>query len=145
MKLSEFKNHIKNSDQVTFELWNWESVPSHYHFTEIGIVLKKFIDCGGQVRYEEKISLQLRTADDTNHRLQWEKILSIIEAFEKNISSKDADVEVEYQWVTIWKYWLEVRDNKFILIPTMTDCLAKDACGIPQQKEESCCGWWWCC
>lgn len=140
MKLSTFKKHVSTIDHAIFELSNGEKVPSHYHITEIWVVLKKFIDCGGQIRYEEKISFQLRTADDTDHRLEANKILAIIALFEKNITSTDGDIEIEYQWQTIWKYWVEWIDNKFILIPTKTDCLAKDACGIPEKQQNSCCG-----
>ncbi len=145
MKLTEFKKYIIIPEQVIFELWNWKLVPSHYHITEIWIALKKFIDCWWEIRYEEKVSFQLRTADDVEHRLHSEKILRIISLFEKNISSKDLDVEIEYQWETIWKYWLEWIDNKFILMPTKTDCLAKDKCGIPERDEQNTCCWWGCC
>jgi hypothetical protein len=69
MKLSAFKKYTTLSENLIFELWNGERVPAHYHLTEIGLVEKKYIDCGGKIRQEKKISLQLRTADDTDHRL----------------------------------------------------------------------------
>ncbi len=147
MKLSAFKKYVTILEHVTFKLWNGEKVPAHYHITEIWLISKKFIDCGGEIRDEEKVSFQLRTADDTDHRLVWDRILSIIMLFEEKITSKnaDADIEIEYQWNTIWKYWLERVDNTFVLTPTMTDCLAKDACGISPKQENSCCGGGGCC
>lgn len=144
MKLSTFKQHLQILEDVTFELANWEQVPAHYHLTEIWIVSKSFIDCGGVTRSEEKISLQLRTANDLDHRLQAKKILSIIEIYEQKISSKDLDIEIEYQWETVGKYWLDWMNGTFILTPTMTDCLAKDACGIPSAPQDACCGWGCC-
>jgi len=140
MKLSAFKKYTTLSENLVFELWNGERVPAHYHLTEIGLVEKNYIDCGGKIRQEKKISLQLRTADDTDHRLTWEKTRMIIDLFEEKISSVDAEIEIEYQWTTIGKYSLEFENNKFILIPTRTDCLAKDTCGIPEKTPESCCG-----
>jgi hypothetical protein len=44
------------------------------------------------------------------------------------------EIEVEYQGDTIGKYGLEFKNGVFILISTQTDCLAKDKCGIPQEK-----------
>lgn len=137
MKLSEFKRYLSTSDTIVFELWNGEQVPSHYHITEIGAVSKKFIDCGGEIRHEESISFQLRTADDTDHRLEADTMIAIIQLFENNISSHDAQIQIEYQWKTIGKYGLERIDEKFILMPTMTDCLAKDTCWV---SEKSCFG-----
>lgn len=54
MKLSEFKKHVVVPERVVFELWNGEEIPSHYHITEIWVLSKKFIDCGGEIRHEEK-------------------------------------------------------------------------------------------
>jgi len=49
---------------------------------------------------------------------------------------------VEYQQNTIGKFSLEFDGKDFILVNKQTDCLAKDACGIPEkpkQTENSCC------
>lgn len=97
MKLSEFKKYLSIPHSIVFELWNGEKVPSHYHITEIGAVSKKFIDCGGEIRHEESISFQLRTADDTDHRLEANTITAVIQLFEKSISSQDAQIQIEYQ------------------------------------------------
>ncbi len=35
---------------------NGAYVPPHFHLTEVGTMVKKFIDCGGTVREEAKIS-----------------------------------------------------------------------------------------
>ena len=49
--------------------------------------------------------------------------------------SENLDIEVEYQSDTIGKYGLEFTDGKFQLSPTLTDCLAKDKCGIPEKPK----------
>ena len=47
------------------------------------------------------------------------------------------DIEVEFQGEhTIEKFGLEFKTNSFYLTTKLTDCLAQDACGIPQTKEK---------
>jgi len=84
--------------------------------------------------------MQLRYANDLNHRLTSEKLLKIIDIYTDKISEEDLDIEIEYQSDTIGKYWLTRVDGIYKLIPTQTDCLAKDACGIPQKEQKNCCG-----
>lgn len=148
MKLSQIKSHLSTISTLKFQLSNGELVPEHFHVTEIGKISKQFIDCGGTVRQEEVISLQLWSADDYNHRLHPEKFAHIIDIFENTLSTSDLDVEVEYQGNTIEKYGLEFDGTQFILVSKQTDCLAKKKCGIPPKKEkvalssignESCC------
>lgn len=146
MKLSTFKEHLQWVEYPIFQLWDWSLVPPHYHVTEIWVVTKKFIDCGGTMRVESLVSFQLWYSDDIEHRLSSEKLLGIIALFEEKISDEEYTVEVEYQWETIGKYWIMWLDNVFILTPKQTDCLAKDACGIPpaQKQQKTCCGWGCC-
>lgn len=134
MKLSEIKSALKEIQEVKFTLPNGEQVPSHFHVTEVGSVQKHFIDCGGTVRKESVINFQLWTAIDYDHRLSAEKLRSIIELSEKKLQLEDLDIEVEYQGATIGKYGLELENGTFHLTSTQTDCLAKDKCGIPEEK-----------
>ena len=78
MTLSEFKNKLSQSENVVFELPNGKLIPSHFHVTEIGQVDKTYIDCGGVVRSESKVSFQLWEADDFDHRLTSKRLLDII-------------------------------------------------------------------
>jgi hypothetical protein len=57
------------------------------------------------------------------------------------LGDEDHEIEVEYQQSTIGKFGLTFDGRNFILTNKQTDCLAKDACGIPpkEQKEESAC------
>lgn len=134
MKISEIKKHLSNSSQIAFQLPNGELVPSHFHVTEVGVVTKHFIDCGGTVRKEHKANFQLWEADDYDHRLHPEKLTNIIELSEKVLEMGDLEIEVEYQGDTIGKYDLDFHGAHFLLVSKTTDCLAKDKCGIPDQK-----------
>ncbi len=138
MKLSEIKIHLQNLSTISFQLPNGNLVPSHFHVTEVGKVIKNFIDCGGKVRKEEVINFQLWEENDYNHRLHPEKLIHIIELSEKIFDFDDLEIEVGYQGKeTIGKYGLEFDENKFLLTSKITACLAKDACGItPTQKPK---------
>jgi len=139
MKLSEIKEHLNKVNTVTFELENGSFVPEHFHVTEVGIVSKNFIDCGGTVRNEKVANFQLWDANDFDHRLKPQKLLNIIALSEKVLGMEDLEIEVEYQTETIGKYELGFRDNNFVLLSKQTNCLAQDKCGIPadQLKENT--------
>nr|WP_299338709.1 DUF6428 family protein [Allomuricauda sp.] len=134
MKLSKIKEKLSNLDRISFKLPNGEIVPSHFHVTEVGKINKSFIDCGGTVRNEEVVSFQLWEANDYDHRLHPEKLVRIIELSESVLKLPDAEIEVEYQGDTIGKYGLDFDGVHFLLTQKVTDCLAKDKCGIPQEK-----------
>ena len=136
MKLSEVKSALKSLETIGFLLPDGSLVPSHFHVTEVGKVSKHFIDCGGTVRQEDVVNFQLWNADDYDHRLHPEKLISIIELSEKVLQIKDHEVEVEYQGETIGKFGIDFDGTNFLLTTKQTDCLAKDACGIPAEKPK---------
>ncbi len=136
MTLSEIKNHLKGLETIAFQLPNGELVPRHFHVTEVGKVNKHFIDCGGTVRNEDRISFQLWEENDYDHRLHPEKLVHIIELSERVLDLEDLEIEVEYQSNTIGKYGLDFDGKHFLLTSTQTNCLAKDKCGIPSQKPK---------
>lgn len=135
MKLSEIKSTLGSLEQIAFQLPDGRLVPRHFHVTEVGKVTKHFIDCGGTVRHEEVVNFQLWEANDYDHRLHPEKLVHIIELSEKALGIGDLEIEVEYQGDTIGKYGLDFDGRNFLLTTKMTDCLAKDNCGIPQEKQ----------
>jgi hypothetical protein len=144
MKISEIKNSLTQLKQVTFVLPNGGHVPPHFHITELGIISKDYIDCGGTIRQEKIANFQLWSANDFDHRIEPQKIIDIIDIAQNAIGLEDLEVEVEYQSDTIGKYGLSFNGTQFQLIPTKTDCLAKDKCGIPEEEEtipvaSSCC------
>ncbi|WP_417610988.1 DUF6428 family protein [Owenweeksia hongkongensis] len=136
MKLSEAKNKLNQLETISFQLPNGELVPSHFHVTEVGKITKHFIDCGGTVRNEEVVNFQLWNANDYDHRLHPEKLVSIIELSEKVLGIGDLEIEVEYQGDTIGKFGLDFDGTHFLLTTKQTDCLAKDQCGIPAEKPK---------
>ena len=144
MQLSEIKNLLPTLENVAFELENGTFVPEHFHVTEVGVVTKHFIDCGGTERLAKVANFQLWDANDFDHRLKPSKLLNIIHLSEEKLLMEDLEIEVEYQGKTIEKYGLDFNGKNFVLISKQTNCLAPDNCGIPVEKlkiqnDSSCC------
>lgn len=150
MKLSQVKNILALAETVNFQLPDGTFVPEHFHVTEVGLITKNFIDCGGVVRKETVVNFQLWNANDFEHRLKPQKLNNIIALSEKVLGIEDFEIEVEYQGETIGKYDLDFNGKDFVLVNKQTTCLAQDQCGIPQEKPKvklsdinkatSCCG-----
>jgi len=134
MKLSEVKNTLSNLEELKFELPSGETLPIHFHVTEVGAINKKFIDCGGVMREEVKIGFQLWEGPDRGHRLAASKLRDIIQLSQEKLQLPDAEVEVEYQGATIEKYGLTFENGQFQLVGTQTECLAMDLCTTPKPK-----------
>jgi len=135
MTINEIKKTLSKLKAIAFELPNGELVANHFHVTEVGKVTKDFIDCGGTRRSETVAAFQLWEADDYDHRLHPEKLVSIIELSQQILGLGNEQIEVEYQGETIGKYGLDFNGTNFKLITKQTDCLAKSNCGIPEQKQ----------
>ena len=136
MKLSDIKNKLVSLENVSFQLENGNFVPEHFHVTEVGMVTKKFIDCGGTIREEKLVNFQLWDANDFEHRLKPGKLLNIIKLSEEKLGIGDYEIEVEYQNDTIGKYDLGFNGEHFILLSKKTACLAEESCGIPTEKQK---------
>ena len=136
MKLSEIKNHLTTAVAVNFKLTSGAHVPAHFHVTEVGLVTKHFIDCGGTERLERVANFQLWDANDFDHRLKPQKLLDIINLSQQKLGIEDLEIEVEYQTETIGKYSLHYTGNDFILVPKQTACLALESCGVPSTKQK---------
>jgi hypothetical protein len=135
MKLSDIKNILPQLDNVTFKLADGSAVPAHFHVTEIGLISKHFIDCGGTIRKENVVNFQLWDANDHDHRLKPQKLLNIIELSERKLAIGDHEIEVEYQAGTIGKFELDFDGVSFLLLNKQTACLASDQCGTPAAKK----------
>lgn len=140
MHLSTLKQILAVLENVEFQLENGTFVPEHFHITEIGLITKHFIDCGGTVRNEKVVNFQLWNADDDKHRLKPAKLLNIINLSEEKLGIEDAEIEVEYQseiadLQTIAKYGLDFNGSHFLLKNKQTACLANDACGIDGKQK----------
>ena len=116
-------------------------VPTHYHITEVGRVRKDFIDCGGTVRSTAACVLQVWVADDVDHRLETEKLASIMRVAGPLLESEDLPVEVEYEDAVISQYpigGMEVTPSGllFYLGTKHTACLAPEKCRV---GDTNCC------
>ena len=134
MKLSTFKKTLSELDTLKFQLPDGHFVPAHFHITEVGNLTRNYIDCGGTLRQENKLSIQLWVASDNDHRLKPDKVLDILKLAEKQFEFSNIDVEVEYQQSTIGRFKLAFDGSVYQLINTHTTCLAQDKCGISQEK-----------
>ncbi len=136
MKLSEVKKHLATAEKVNFKLPTGAYVPEHFHITEVGLVTKHFIDCGGTERFEKVVNFQLWRANDFQHRLKPQKLSNIITLSENKLGIEDLEIEVEYQSDTIGKYDLRFDGKDFELISKRTACLASDSCGVPTTMQK---------
>ena len=136
MKLSEIKQILNTVEAVNFQLPNGSYVPEYFHVTEVGLITKNFIDCGGTVRKETVVNFQLWDANDFEHRLKPQKLIHIIELSEKVLGIENFEIEVEYQDHTIGKYDLDFNGKDFQLLNKKTACLAQESCGVPIEKSK---------
>lgn len=137
MKLSKFASIIEKLEKLEFVKQDGTVVPEHFHLTELGVITKNFIDCGGQLRNEVHINLQLWHATDYEHRLTPQKLSKIIKNSTKQLEIEDGELEIEYQGETIGKFGLDFNGKSFVLTNKQTNCLAPDACGTSELKEEA--------
>jgi hypothetical protein len=134
MKVKELITHLNAVASVSFELPDGTMVPAHFHVTEMGLMLKNYVDCGGKMRNERSATFQLWVAGDTEHRLTPQKFLGIISLCDGLYGVQDLEVVVEYQQATIGFFGLAFQNGHFKLTTKQTACLAVDACGIPETK-----------
>ena len=134
MKLSDMKRHLATLGHISFRLPDGTRVPAHFHVTEVGLLTRHYMDCGGKERKDAVVNLQLWEAGDYDHRLSAQKLLRIFDISSKVLGDEDLEVEVEYQQGTIGKFGLAFDNGEFLLLAKRTACLAEDACGIPPSQ-----------
>lgn len=138
MKLSEVKTALSQLTEIRFKLPDGTYLPPHFHVTEVGLIRKHFIDCGGTERNENTVNFQLWEANDYDHRLAPQKLLGILKLSQTILGEADAlDIEVEYQQATISKFGLSFDGKDFTLTAKHTDCLAKSTCGLSDTPDIS--------
>ena len=148
MDLNSLKANLREhpSKNVVFVLPDGDPIPPDFHLTEVGHVVKNFIDCGGTVRRRETCLLQAWVAeDDPDHRLSAERFATILELSRKVVPSEDLDVEVEYEPCAVAQYSIERAEPvegelRFRLAHKRTDCLAREACGLAPSSSGCGCG-----
>lgn len=147
ISLARFRQILAaQSDQnVTFILPYGGSVPAHAHVTEVGIVQKRFLDCGGKRRDQSFASLQIWVADDTEHRLPAKKLSGILDQAADIFGTQDPEVQVECQDGSIKLFAIsgyDVREDQiaFRLENKQTACLAMEICLPASNASSECCG-----
>lgn len=147
MKFSTFKAALAENPNCTLALLlpNGESLPAHFHITEVGRTEKKFVDCGGKIRDLALVSLQVWVAADVNHRLAAGKLDAIFDKASALLGGDDPEMQVECQESTIGLFAIEdvgVENGSlvFTLANRHTACLALEVCVPESSEEESCRG-----
>lgn len=123
-------------NHVRFILPDGDPIPPEFHVTEVGHVVKNFIDCGGTVRSQESCLLQTWVGEgDQDHRLTAGKLARILELSRKVVPSEALEVEVEYDCCVVAQYTVDSAsvaggELRFTLGNKKTDCLARESCGV---------------
>jgi hypothetical protein len=114
-----------------FVLPDGDYIPAHAHVTEVGHVVRNFIDCGGLTGQEEKVVLQTHVGDDADHRLRSDRFAKILQLGSRVIPSADLDVDVEYDCCVVAQYpiaeaTLDGQHLNLILQRGRTQCRARE-------------------
>lgn len=124
-----------------------DPIPAHFHITEVGHVTRRFIDCGGTVRFLESCLLQAWVPEGgTDHRITAGKLAKILEMSRQIVASEELETEIEYDCCVVGQYTIENIDVDgdafvFTLGNKKTDCLARESCGVePAGSVAGCCG-----
>src|SRR6266581_4441537 len=106
MTFHDLENALEANPELLprFVLPNGDYVPQHAHVTEVGHVIRNFIDCGGLTGKEEKVVLQTHVGSDTDHRLRSDRFAKIPRLGNRVIPSADLDVDVEYDCCVVAQY-----------------------------------------
>jgi len=152
MTLNQLQRSLNNHPRSfpRFVLPGGDSIPAHAHITEVGHVVRSFIDCGGMTGKEEKAVLQTHVGADIDHRLQSDRLSKILDLGKRVMPTSGVPVEVEYDCCVVSQYPItEVRsegENLFVFLGrSQTQCRAagrsETAAGSGDGMDESaCCG-----
>lgn len=125
-----------------FILPSGDSIPAHAHVTEVGHVVKSFIDCGGRSGKEEKVLLQTHVGNDTDHRLRADRFAKILQLGASMLPHSDLDVDVEYDCCVVAQYPIaggepEGEYLNLTLARGQTQCRARNR--LQNAAAETCC------
>lgn len=135
MSLGKVLSVLKENPEVglNIQLPSGETIPPHFHVTEVAQVTKEFVDCGGTLRKSIVCMLQIWVANDYDHRLNSTKLSKILSYYRGNDFSP---VEIEYEKDGVTSIY-EVVDLQFVkdgllfvLDNKHTGCLSPDKCGV---------------
>lgn len=138
MRLNELKSLLASHPERHFRirLPDASPVPLSFHVTEIGLVHKTFLDCGGTRRETRACQLQVWVGEDYGHRIETGKMAGILEKGKALLPDDTVPVEIEYEDKVISQYTIaahELTDDAVILVLAHkhTECLAPELCGLP--------------
>jgi hypothetical protein len=144
MQLSELKKTLAAhaGRNLRFVLPTGSQAPPHAHVTEVALIEKKFIDCGGTFRTDSLCRLQTWFADDTDHRLTAGKLLAILDQSASFLGAADLAVEVEHEAPFVSQFPIDrveaAGEALAIHLGTKhTACLAEDRCLPPNLNKPS--------
>lgn len=133
MKLHELQDTLRRNPETfpRFVLPDGDCIPAHAHITEIGHVVRNFIDCGGVSGTEEKVVLQAHVDTDTDHRLTSDHFATILQLGNRVVPNADVEVDVEYDCCVVAQYPIAEANPdgdqlNLILRRGHTQCRAKD-------------------
>jgi hypothetical protein len=133
MKLSELRATLEKYPNTfpRFLLPSGEQVPPHAHVTEVGHVVKNFIDCGGVIGKSETVVLQTHVGSDMDHRLSSGRLAKILQLGERVLPHDQFEVAVEYDCCVVSQYPVQEtkRDREHLdvyLGKSRTQCLARE-------------------
>ncbi|MEP6938027.1 MAG: DUF6428 family protein [Chthoniobacterales bacterium] len=146
MKLHELRSALRKYSRTfpRFILPDGDQIPAHAHVTEVGHLVKNFVDCGGLIGHAETVVLQTHVGDDTEHRLTSDRFAKILRLGDRVLPHDRLEVEVEYDCCVVAQYPIaEVRRAgdylDIALGKKRTQCLARERAQSPP-AEPACCG-----
>lgn len=146
MKLSDLRAVLEQHPNTLprFVLPDGDSIPAHAHVTEVGHVVKNFIDCGGQTGKTESVVLQTHVGQDVDHRLKAGTFAKILKLGERVMPHDQIEVEVEYDCCVVAQYPVsEVKPAgqhlDLILGKRRTQCLAQERQKAAGAVVDACC------
>jgi hypothetical protein len=144
MQISKFKKTLSENTcrNIRFTLPTGTKAPPHAHVTEVALIEKKFIDCGGTFRTDSLCRLQTWFADDTNHRLTAGKLLAILDKSASFLGTGDLEVDVEHEAPFVSQFPIEKVEVEGDALTIRlgvkhTACLAEDRCLPPNLNKTS--------
>ena len=133
MTLHDLQNALEANPKrfPRFVLPDGDYIAAHAHVTEVGHVVRNFIDCGGLTGKEEKVVLQTHVGNDTDHRLRSDRFAKILQLGNRVIPRADLDVDVEYDCCVVAQYPIaeatpEGEHLNLILERGRTQCRARE-------------------
>jgi len=127
-----------------FILPDGDYIPAHAHVTEVGHVVKNFIDCGGETGKTETVLLQTHVGQDIDHRLRSERFANILALGARVLPHDQLEVEVEYDCCVVAQYPIEAVKRSgehldLILGSRRTQCLAQERQKAAGEIVDACC------